>query len=300
MDAFNLRDIWRDKSPTLRQFTWHSSHRPPILCRLGYFLISDNVAKFSVISCTHKVSFKSDHSVVMLKIELQQEAKGPGYFKLNNSLLLDEEYKVKIKRGINEITTINKDANPNTLWELIKGTIRNETIKYATFKKKQNSENETRLINELQTLEKDLTKTTDIVETDQIKQNINTKKSELDKLTENKLNGHIIRSKAQIVEHGEKNSKYFASLEKKKSESKIISRLNINGDIITDKQEILSEQKKFYENLYKNRQTNHSSINFFDENINNLDETDKVRCEGLISDNECIKALKDMKNNPGI
>ena len=146
-------------------------------------------------------------------------------------------------------------------------------------------------------MEKDLTKTTDIVETDQIKQNINTKKSELDKLTENKLNGHIIRSKAQIVEHGEKNSKYFASLEKKKSESKIISRLNINGDIITDKHEILSEQKKFYENLYKNRQTNHSSINFFDENINKLDETDKMRCEGLISDNECIKALKDMKNN---
>ena len=233
----------------------------------------------------------------MLKIELKQEAKGPGYFKLNNSLLLDEEYKVKIKRGINEITTINKDANPNTLWELIKGTIRNETIKYATFKKKQNSENETRLINELQTLEKDLTKTTDIVETDQIKQNINTKKSELDKLTENKLNGHIIRSKAQIVEHGEKHSKYFASLEKKKSESKIISRLNINGDIITDKHEILSEQKKFYENLYKNRQTNHSSINFFDENINKVDERDKLRCEGLISDNECIKALKDMKNN---
>ena len=296
IDAFNLRDIWRDKSPTLRQFTWHSSHRPPILCRLDYFLISDNVAN-SVISCTHKVSFKSDHSVVMLKIELKQEAKGPGYFKLNNSLLLDEEYKVKIKRGINEITTINKDANPNTLWELIKGTIRNETIKYATFKKKQNSENETRLINELQTLGKDLTKTTDIVETDQIKQNINTKKSELDKLTENKQNGHIIRSKAQIVEHGEKNSKYFASLEKKKSESKIISRLNINGDISTDKREILSEQKKFYENLYKNRQTNHSSINYFDENINKLDETDKMRCEGLISDNECIKALKDMKNN---
>ena len=109
------------------------------------------------------------------------------------------------------------------------------------------------------------------------------------------LNGQIIRSKAQIVEHGAKNSKYFASLEK--SESKIISRLNINGDIITDKHEILSEQKTFYENLYKNRQTNHSSINFFDENINKLDETDQMRCEGLISDNECIKALKDMKNN---
>ena len=42
---------------------------------------------------------------------------------MNNSLLLDEDYKVKIKRSINEITTINKEANPNTLCELIKGTI---------------------------------------------------------------------------------------------------------------------------------------------------------------------------------
>ena len=127
METFDLRDIWRDKHPTLKQFTWHSSQRPSILCRLYYFLISDNLTN-SVVSCIHKVSFKSDHSVVMLNIDLKQEVKGPGYFKMNNSLLLDEDYKVKIERSINKITTINKEANPNTLWELIKGTIRNETI----------------------------------------------------------------------------------------------------------------------------------------------------------------------------
>ena len=227
MESFDLRDIWRDKNPMLRQFTWHSSHRPPILCRLDYFLISNNLSN-SVASCSHKASFKSDHSVVLLKLELKNEEKGPGYFKLNNSLLLDEEYKVKIRQCIKEITTINKDANPNTLWGLIKGNIRNETIKYATFKKKQNNANELLLINELKTIEKDLIDATDIGEVSRLKQDIDTKKIELDRLTENKLNGQIIRSKAQIVEHGEKNSKYFASLEKKKSESKIISRLNVN------------------------------------------------------------------------
>ena len=153
---------------------------------------------------------------------------------MNNSLLLDEDYKVKIKRSINEITTINKEANPNTLWELIKGTIRNETIKYATFKKKQNTENEIKLINELETLGKRFIDTIDIDRINQLKHDIDLKKTELDKLTETKLNGQIIRSKAQIVDHGEKNnSKYFASLEKKKSDSKIISRLNVNGNIIT-------------------------------------------------------------------
>ena len=296
MESFDLRDIWRDKNPMLRQFTWHSSHRPPILCRLDYFLISNNLSN-SVASCSQKASFKSDHSVVLLKLELKNEEKGPGYFKLNNSLLLDEEYKVKIRQCINEITTINKDANPNTLWELIKGNIRNETIKYATFKKKQNNANELLLINELKTLEKDLIDATDIGEVSRLKQDIDTKKIELDRLTENKLNGQIIRSKAQIVEHGEKNSKYFASLEKKKSESKIISRLNVNGHITTDKHEILSEQKKYYETLYKIREPSNSTINFFDENIPKLSEQESNSCESLIGDQECIKALKEMKNN---
>ena len=41
-----------------------------------------------------------------------------------------------IRKTITEIATLNENANPNTLWELIKGSFRNETIKYDTKKKK--------------------------------------------------------------------------------------------------------------------------------------------------------------------
>lgn len=37
-----------------------------------------------------------------------------------------------------EITTMNVEANPHTLWELIKVTVRNEIIKYATKEKEIN------------------------------------------------------------------------------------------------------------------------------------------------------------------
>ena len=63
--------------------------------------------------------------------------RGPGYFKLNNSFLLNDDNQEIIKNSISEIAEINKEANPNTKWELIKGTARNETIKYATYKKKE-------------------------------------------------------------------------------------------------------------------------------------------------------------------
>ena len=55
---------------------------------------------------------------------------------MNNSVVLHTDYQTKIKNSIKETVDINKNSNPNTLWELIKGTIRNETIKYTTMKKK--------------------------------------------------------------------------------------------------------------------------------------------------------------------
>ena len=165
----------------------------------------------------------------MLKVDFTIYNKGSGYFKLHNSLLLDDDYKVKMRRSISEITEINVEGNPSTLWELIKGTVRNETIKYASFKKRINQENEKQYIQDIQNLEERLTNTNDQDEMDRLQTRLEQTKSDLDNITENKLNGLNIRSKAQIVEQDEKNSKYFASLEKKRAESKIVSRLNVNG-----------------------------------------------------------------------
>ena len=50
LETYDFTDIWRDKHPFLKQYTWHSSHKPPILCRLDYFLISKSITKI-VISC---------------------------------------------------------------------------------------------------------------------------------------------------------------------------------------------------------------------------------------------------------
>ena len=50
------------------------------------------------------------------------------------------------------ISTINREANPNFLWELIKGTIRHENIKYATRKKKESTSREEVLMVEINNL----------------------------------------------------------------------------------------------------------------------------------------------------
>ena len=60
-----------------------------------------------------------------------------------NSLFLQTDFQVKIQNVIKDTTEIHKSANPNTLWGIIKGFTHNETIKYASYKKKENSKKET-------------------------------------------------------------------------------------------------------------------------------------------------------------
>ena len=107
IDANSLTDIWGDMHPDLMQYIWHSYHKPPILCRLDYFLISDNLRN-SIFSSRHYIGYKSDHSIVSLNIDLINLTRGPDYFKLNNSLLLDEDYQEIIKNSISEIAEIRK------------------------------------------------------------------------------------------------------------------------------------------------------------------------------------------------
>ena len=69
IDAFNLVDIRRSKHTSSKKYRWHSSSKLPIFCKLDYFLISDNLIN-NVISCEHGTSYRSNHSSVILNVNL--------------------------------------------------------------------------------------------------------------------------------------------------------------------------------------------------------------------------------------
>ena len=287
---YDLVDIWRLQHPNIKKYTWHSSKKPRISSRLDYFLISTcfaNTTKKSQI----KAGYRTDHSTILLSIDFVNRKKGPGMFKLNNSLLLDDEYQTIIKSNINQISNFNRNANPKTLWEIIKGSIRNETIKYASYKKKCENEKERTLQAEIENIEKDLTSNPINHET------LINKKQELNNLLDKKLEGIILRAKADYVEYNEKNTKYFSALEKRRAERKTIYKINENNKILTDQNDILRASKTFYSKLYSKQQSGTSQCNFFDDAMDKLNETDKLTCEGTLTEYECANALKEMKNN---
>ena len=86
-----------------------------------------------------------------------------------------------VKNSIVEIAEINKEANTNTKWELIKGTVRNETIKYATYKKKETIKQEKTLTNEITQLQKELVNSSDANRINLLKDKLDEKSNTLEK-----------------------------------------------------------------------------------------------------------------------
>ncbi len=154
-----MHDIYRIRHPDTKRYTWHSNHRPPIFCRLDYFLITANIIN-AVTKCNIIPGFLSDHSAVTLNLNLSNTVRGPGYFKLNTNILLQTEYKETIKNSIQETVENNVGCNPNTMWELIKGTVRNISIKYSSKAKKLEREKETKIEQNIEAARKRLNKIT--------------------------------------------------------------------------------------------------------------------------------------------
>ena len=104
-----------------------------------------------------------------------------------------------------------------------------------------------------------------------IKINIDTLKNKnklLVDITEKKMEGVLMRSRARWVAEGEKITKYFCGLEKRNYVSKYMNKIvTKNGQTLTKMCEIAEESKKCYKTLYeKKSQTVNYCIN---EMINN-------------------------------
>ena len=121
----------------------------------------------------------------------------------------------------------------------------------------------------------------------------------LEKIMALKTRGSILRSRARWHEQGECNNKYFLNLEKRKHSRKVISKLKLqNGSVITNQFDILEEQSKFYKSLYNSQQSDgadqqEAGVFFNPNNIPTLSDHKQASCEGLITEIEAFKELKE-------
>lgn len=289
-NTLNLCDIWRVKNPSKVEFTCRMQSRIDlILCSKNLCNIVQNVY------IKHPYVF-SDHQLVFAKLNVTQHPRGPGYWKLNCSVLHDETYVVKVRRLLCKLKMENKNCTGKALWEICKIKIKEFTIMYC--KDKQRSEKETigKLEAELKTVE------------EQLKNNwckdLEIKRNNLLISVEShflqKAKAAQIRARAQWVESGEKSTKFFLGLEKHNQTSNSIKSIKVNDEQITCFENILQEVVNFYTDLYATKQIRDEVMNDYLDNTNlesTLSESDITLCEGMLTMQECTDVIKKMKKN---
>ena len=127
----------------------------------------------------------------------------------------------------------------------------------------------------------------------------------MENIIEYKTKGAIIRSKARWYNEGEKNSKYFLNLENRHCTRKTITQIKrSNGSHATNDPDILKECNPFYSRLHASKKPRVASFSdnlFFDQEHPSLNDSDKQKCEGLLTEKECLEALETMESgkSPG-
>ena len=95
----------------------------------------------NITSANILTGYKTDHPLIEITIATHSNVRGPGFWKLNTSLLTEMDY-------INQIRAVMKDTqeeyqndifvNDALYWEMIKLNMRKQSLKYSTMKKSKN------------------------------------------------------------------------------------------------------------------------------------------------------------------
>ena len=291
----DLIDVWRTFNEDKRRFTWRSfTKNGRVSSRLDFWLISSHLM-FDVENTLIEPSIKTDHSLIKINLNLKKTPeRGRGFWKINNSLLMDKDYIKLINSLLEDCSAkFQNIQNKALVWDCIKCEIRGATIQFAVQKAKEKRQYETNLRAELKVLEDKLDNNEEVMDT------YNTVKKDLEQIEEEKLRGNIVRSRAQLIEEGEKCSKYFMNLENRNYRTKCITTLLKDEIKISKQPDILDECRRFYEHLYsKSMECNlFEKCQFFNTNHIELNEIEKEICETKLCLEECYESLLKLSNN---
>ena len=290
MEEFCLRDLWRLRNEEKREFSWKKKGSyPSKASRIDLALVSGGLDQ-NVLLIQYLSSIMTDHRAIYMVVDLKLYERGGGYWKFNNTLLKEKKFIQKINMEIDNTINSCQQKTAMKTWEILKKRIKRVTVEYSRMKVKEDNIIISCLSEKVNEYEANLPLTK---EEDEL---LEKTKVELEEKILEKTRGVMFRSKVKWYEEGERNTKYFYSLEKAKYNAKTCYK------IIDDKQrelsvpqEILHEQKRFYEELY----SVDSYVNFTMSKEQELFVPNEVKenQEIQITIEDLEKAIKTMNNN---
>ena len=307
MGKYNLTDIFRHLHPDKESYTW-CRFNSTIQARLDFFLVSDDLSN-DVKELKVSSRYKSDHAPVILTLNKTSFTRQKTFWKFNNSLLYDVDYVKIVKNVIREtkkeycnlvydfaeidnvpLDEISFQIDDDLFLETLLMKIRGETIAYASRKKKLENLREKELEQQILDHEK-------VLNNDNL-QELHNLKQELQTIRETKIQGMVIRSKANWINQGERVSKYFFNLENRNYTEKMIPQVETDeGNILSKQNEIKTEVYNFYKQLYCQKEVNDFNFDSITVDSNKLAEEEKNSLESNLDLEEIKYAVSNMSSN---
>ena len=255
---YYLEDTWRVRNPDARQFTWVKAKTNTVntrkASRIDFALISRGAP---IEDITHVSAPNTDHRSVYLVLKESENDRGRGYWKFNCQLLKNSNFLDFMKQELNRELRVTEKDNPCKRWETLKRRITKLCQNYSRNMGSEKRLIQSQLMEKLDELESNLPLDREL---DSI---LEKTRQDLEEITHDITRGIIFRSKCKWYLEGERNTKYFFSLEKSRYNSRICDTMIHEDKEINDEKKILRIQTEFYKDLYQSDKL----ISFSSENI---------------------------------
>ena len=264
---------------------------------MDYIFVTENIC--SLIERTDIMpSYATDHSMVVITIRFSNIDRGKGFWKMNTSMLRDNDYVESINGTIEEVMK-QQFKTAREKWDFLKFKIKEASNKFTKVRKKSQEMKLHLYKCKLQRLHDNL---------EEVEDNIFTKKDsqkeiekitkEIDELMEVKTKGAIMRSRVDWFLYGVKPSKYFCKLEKYNYTNKNRYKLKRNdGTVTTDAKEILNIEYNYYKDLYSEANLLAEESYLDDLKSPKLSKQQKAELDKDIDEKEIKNIIKQMKGD---
>lgn len=233
-EDIGLEDIWRLVHPLEKEYTFYT-HSHKTYSRIDYFLIS-NACVDLVVNSKIGVIALTDHAPVELRINLQAVRVSRGRWRLNTSVLQDEQFVLSLQNDIEYFSQVNVGSTDRlaTVWDALKAFVRGKCLGYCSKKIKENKNKIKTLEEKIGIFEKQLAEKFDETKFKEICK----LKFNLHEIYNRKAEYALFRLKTNFYENGEKTGKLLARQLKKIDSQNVITAIKKDDKLVTSSSEI--------------------------------------------------------------
>ena len=238
--------------------------------------------------------FNSAHKIMSFELQHQSDI-GPGYWKLNSSILKDELYRTQVEELHRDIQELHI-TNPLDRWDLFLMAVRGVTKKYTREKSRVKKELKNYVVSKIQTLEN----IPEIELTIAQKEDFSSYKNKYKEIVNKEIQGHEIRTKGYPrYELNEPDIDFYSKLEKRSQSKNVITQLqDEHGKMKTQKDDLLDITKTFYKKLYTPSKTNLLKQQQLLKNIDRtIDHTDRQKLDAPMNQEELLISVEQLHDN---